>query len=205
MGRGLRTAVLVEIVVLVAALVFSIAYFRMGLRYQASHVATIVLVALWVLVAAILLFVFWTRVLKREEMIRRIYLNDEWIYNHEIGYAPVRRIVPDGDAYELVTFAAESLAKMSYGFEVADAPDDFKPEYLVISNSFLFHIPEVDPEDVDAVPDDADEEGVVIDRWTGVLQQVVRRDGDKPSYEDIGRFENAGQLARLLEDSDALA
>lgn len=194
MGRGLRTAIAVEAVVLVVAFAFSIAYFVMG-WYRASHAPTVVLIVLWVLVAAALLFVFWARTLKREEMVRRFYLNKDWIYNHEIGYAPVAKIVPDGDAYELVTFAAESLAQMSYGFEVADPPENFKPDYLVSSSSFHFHKIEAE--------EGEDADGVVIDTWAGMLQRISH-DGNGNDPEEIGTFENAAELARLLEQVEAL-
>ena len=192
MGKGLKTAIAVEIVVLVVAFVFSIVYFSRGL-YHTSHLHTVALVALWVLVAAALLFVFWSRSLKREEMIRRFYFNRDWIYNHEIGYAPVSQIAPDLDPYELVTFAADSLARMSYGFEVAEAPEDFNPTYLVTSSAFQYHKPYV--EDGDEADDDS---SVVVDRWTGSLVRITDSD-DENDYESVGTFTNARELARLLE------
>lgn len=194
MSKELRTAIIVEIIVLAAALIFSIVYFTLNL-YQGHRLHTIALVVLWVLVAAVLLFVFWGRTLKRQEMIRRFYFNEEWVYNHEIGYAPISQILPDRDTYEMVTFAADSLANMSYGFEVADAPQDFKPLFMVASSEFQVHKPYVE-EGADA--DDRDDVPVVIDRWAGSLLRVADS-GDESDYEVVGTFENARELARLLE------
>ena len=194
MSKELRTAIIVEVIVLVVALVFSIVYFSQNL-YQAHRLHTIALVALWVLVAAVLLFVFWTRSLKRVEMIRRFYFNEDWVYNHEIGYAPVSQIVPDRDTYELVTFAADSLAHMSYGFEVAEAPQDFRPLFLVTSTAFEVHTPYDEGGGDGNGQDDAP---VVIDRWAGSLLRVTDSDNEK-DYKVVGTFENARELARLLE------
>lgn len=194
MSKELRTAIVVEIIVLAAALIFSVVYFSLNL-YDGHRLHTIALVVLWVLVAAILLVVFWGRSLKRVEMIRRFYFNEDWVYNHEIGYAPVSQIVPDRDTYELVTFAADSLAHMSYGFEVADAPQDFKPLFLVTSTEFQVHKPYVEGGDEGGGLDD---EPVVVDRWAGSLLRVTDSD-DEDDYEVVGTFENARELARLLE------
>ena len=201
MDKGLKTAIIVEIVVLVVALAFSIAFFRLGL-YRTSQIPTIALIALWVLVAAVLLFAFWSRSLQREEMIRRFYLNKDWIYNHEIGYAPVARVAPDADEFGLVTFAADSLAQMSYGFEIADPPDDFVPDYLVTSKAFRFHRPEAE----DGGGLDADDQCVVIDRWEGTLLRL--EDGGDPEqeqYTEVGTFANARELAQLLSQVGALS
>ena len=193
MGKGMAVAIVVEAIVLAVAFVFSTTYFSLGL-YQADALVTVALVVLWVLVAAVLLSVLWSRSMKREEMVRRFYIGKDYIYNPEIGYAPIRSIVRDNDAYELVTFAAESLARMSYGFEVAPAPDDFTPLYLVKSSLFVFHEPY--SEDAQA---DEDSKPVVIDRWKGELMRV----GDATSedgYEVVGTFANARELARLMQD-----
>ena len=129
MRNQFRAALIVEVVVLVVALGFSIVYFGMGL-YRHGAVLDVVLVLVWVLFAAVLLLVYRQRMIERERLMRRFYLSHDWAYNTEIGYAPLSRIVPDGDPYELVTFVAESLARMSYGFEVADAPEDVSPDFL---------------------------------------------------------------------------
>ena len=196
MGKGMGLAIVVEAIVLAVAFVFSTTYFSLGL-YQVDTLNTVVLVVLWVLVAAVLLFVLWSRSLKREEMVRRFYLNKDYIYNHEIGYAPIRAIAPNVDAYELVMFAAASLARMSYGFEIAATPNDFVPLFLVKSSVFTFHEPYAEDADVgeDGGP-------VVIDRWEGALLRVTdaAREDD---YELIGTFENARGLARLLQNIEA--
>lgn len=208
MRKSLIIAIVVEIIVLVIAFGFSIAYIQFGMGRE-NLVLNIGLVIVWVLVASVLLFVFWWRSLVREEMVRRFYISDEWVYNHEIGYAPLKRICPNGDAYGFVTFAADALAKMSYGFEVADAPEEFHPTFLIASRSFSFHFSGGDEE----MGEEAD--GVVVDQWSGSLNKVTSGSGGgsgaavgaganaEPSYTEIGKFENARQLARLLEDNGA--
>ena len=192
MGKRMGIAIVVAAVVLAVAFVFSATYFSLGL-YHASTLSTVVLVVLWVLVAVLLLFALWSRSLKREEMVRRFYLNEDYIYNHEIGYAPILSIVPNGDAYELVTFAAASLARMSYGFEIAETPDDYTPRYLVKSRVFTFHEPYEKEES-------AGEDGrpVVIDRWEGELLKVSDAQSED-DFEVVGTFANARGLARLLQ------
>lgn len=197
MRKSLIVAIAVEIIVLIFAFGFSVAYIQFGMGRE-SLVLNIVLVIVWVLVAGVLLFVFWWRSLVREEMVRRFYVSDEWIYNHEIGYAPMKRICPNGDAYGFVTFAADALAKMSYGFEVADAPEQFNPKFLIESRTFRFHFSGGDEE----MGEKAD--GVVVDQWRGSLRKVASgEEGDEVAYTEIGKFENARQLARLLEDNGA--
>ena len=192
MGKRMGLAIVVEAIVLAIAFIFSASYFSLGL-YQADALNTVILVVLWVLVAAVLLFVLWSRSLKREEMVRRFYLNEYYIYNHEIGYAPIQTIAPSGDAYELVMFAAESLARMSYGFKIAATPEDYVPRFLVKSRVFTFH----EPYETDA---DGAEDGkpVVIDRWEGELLRVSDAQSED-DYELVGTFANARGLARLLQ------
>ena len=190
MGKGVRIGIIVEAIVLVAAIALSIAYFRMGL-FRSDKGFDIWLLIVWVLVAAILLFILWSRSLTREEMVRRFYLSDEGVYNHEIGYAPLSRIAADNDAYQFVSFAADSLTTMSYGFEVADVPDDFRPKFIISTNSFQFHNSGED-----------DDSGAVIDQWKGSLTRVGVP-GDEASYTDLGSYENVRELARLLEDNGA--
>ena len=190
MGKGVRVGIIVEAIVLVAAIVLSFAYFRMGL-FRSDKGFDIWLLIVWVLVAAILLFILWSRSLTREEMVRRFYLSDEGIYNHEIGYAPLSRIAADNDAYQFVSFAADSLTTMSYGFEVADVPDDFRPKFIISTNSFLFHS-----------SGEEEDGGAVIDQWKGSLIRVGVP-GDEASYTELGSYENVRELARLLEDNGA--
>ena len=195
MRNQLRAAIIVEIVVLIVAFGFSIMYVMLG-WYRSSHVLDVLLVVLWVLVAAALLLVFRSRSLTREEMIRRFYLSRDWVYNHEIGYAPFSQIVPDGDSYEFVSFAGDALARMSYGFEVADAPDNFEPEFLIQSWRFSYHL-------IGDGEDDADEQGVVIDRWRGTLQKVELAADGSHTYTQLGSFKNAKELAMLLDGNGA--
>ena len=190
MRNQMKAVIAVEIVVLVAALCFTVFYVANGL-YRTSHVLDVLLVVLWVLVAAALLLVFRSRSLVREEMRRRFYLSREWIYNHEIGYTPTPKVDASDGCYSSVMYYAEALARMSYDFEVAEAPTDFEPAYLVKSTTFLFHLvgEAGDPED----------RSVVIDQWEGVLQKVDRNPSGRHTYTDVGAFTNAKELARLLE------
>lgn len=197
MRTNLIVAIVIEAVVLVAAFGLSLAYIFFGVDHE-NLVINIALIILWVFVAGLLLLVFWWRSLTREEMVRRFFLSNEWIYNHEIGYAPIRKIAPNGDAYGFVTFAADSLAKMSYGFEVADAPEEFHPQFLIASSVFRYHFIGGD-EEMGEKPD-----GVVVDQWCGSLQRIEGTEGEadeEPNYEEVGKFENARELARLIEDN----
>ena len=195
MHKQLKIALIVEAIVLVIAAGFSIFYFVMGL-YHSSRVLDVLLVILWVIVAFVLLLWFRSRSFVREAMVRRFYLSHDWVYNHEIGYAPLSQIIPDGDAYEFVTFAADALAKMSYGFEVADAPTDFVPEYLITSARFECHL----------IGDDADpaDKGVVIDRWQGALKRVKDKGNGTHEFEELGKYSGAIELAHLLEEAGAV-
>ena len=78
MGKGVRIGIIVEAIVLVAAIILSLAYFRMGL-FRSDKGFDIWLLIVWVLVAAILLFILWSRSLTREELVRRFYLSDEGV------------------------------------------------------------------------------------------------------------------------------
>ena len=195
MHNQLKAAIVVEAIVLVIAFVFSILYVVMDWS-RTSHVLDVLLVVVWVLVAAALLLLFRSRSHVREEMVRRFYLSHDWIYNHEIGYAPYNQIIPDGDAYEFVTFAGAALARMSYGFEVAHAPQNFEPEYLIASNVFEYHLIGDD--------EDPDDQGVVIDSWEGTLQRVFLNNKGAHTYEDAGSFTNAKELALLLDNCGAI-
>ena len=168
-----------------AAIVYTVLYLFLGL-YRIDRWQSFLLIALWIVVAIALFAFFRQRSLVREEMIRRYYISDSWIYNHEIGYAPLNQIVTGGNAYDFVTFAAESLAEMSYGFDVADAPDDFDPKFLVTSQRFGFH---------------RSGGGVVIDQWKGKL---LRIDGGADDGAELGSFANAGELAMLLDEHGVL-
>ena len=195
MRRYLKSAIVVELLVLIAALVFLLAFlgFDLGQRRPFLNVS---LVFAGVLSVGMLLAILWNRILLREAMVRRFYVADEWIYNHEIGYAPLERIAPDGDVFGFVTFAANALARMSYGFEIADPPTSFDPYYIIESNVFLFHASEDAPDDPD--------EGVIIDEWRGVLSRIDEPGAGDAGHTKVGSFSNAGELAYLLEVHGAL-
>lgn len=187
MGKSVRAGVVVEVVVLVAAVAFSIAYFALGL-YRTSQRFDAVLIMLWIVVAAVLLFVMWWRSLLREEMRRRFYLSDEWIYNFEIGYAPLSRIIPDRDVYSFVSFAADSLATMSYGFEVAETPARFMPKYLISTQAFNCH--------------QTEDGAIVVDRWKGVLKRAADTDDDFEVSLLLAGLEASQSLAELEVGQD---
>ena len=193
MRKYLKSALLVEALVLVAAGVFFVIFLVSGIGHDQPvlNVAIVLagVVAVWLLMAVLI-----RRTLLREALVRRFYVSPDWIYNHEIGYAPLRRVIPDGNVYDLVFFAAEALAHMSYGFEVADAPASFEPRYIIESNVFLFHATD-DPDDPDG--------GVVVDAWQGMLRQVIDPDAGEAGLRDIAHFSNAGELARLLAEVSA--
>ena len=193
MHKQMKAAIAVEAVVLAIALGFSVFYVAKGM-YHVNHLLDVLLVVLWMLVAGALLLVFRSRTLQREEMVRRFYLSREWLYNHEIGYVPIPTSDFDSDAYELVMFAADALARMSYGFELADAPNDFEPLYLISNRVFAFHfVGEGDPED----------RSVVVDQWEGTLQKVVPTQTGEHDHVEVGAFLNAKELAQLLERVEA--
>ena len=78
---------------------------------------------------------------------------------------------------------------MSYGFEVADAPADFEPEFMVSTSEFKVR---------------RTGDGAVVSQWKGALHRVVSdADGTRGTYEIAG-FDNAAELAQLLEQNEAL-
>ena len=179
----------VGIVLLVAAVVYTICYAYFHL-YLIDRWRNILLVLLWAAVAAVMVILFVNRSGTREELLRRYYLSPEWIYNHEIGYAPLSQAIPDGDAYEFVTFAADALVEMSYGFEVAKAPENFQPDFMVSTSEFKVR---------------HTGDGAVVSRWKGALHRVVSDpDGTRGTYE-IGLFNNAAELAQLLEQNEVFS
>ncbi len=192
MRKNLMIALVVEAVVLIVAFALSVACIQFGVGKRAL-VMNLSMIVLLVLVSGALMFFYWWRVLQRDEMARRFYVSKDWIYNHEIGHAPISRVRAEGDAYDFVTFMADALAKMSYGFEVADAPEDFSPELVIDSREFHFHF--LDENEGDST------DGVVIDRWKGALQRVSITKGGKVSLVDVGTFGNAAELAGLIEES----
>ena len=189
MGKSTRSALLFEGFVLVAALVALVSILLAGPGHEQA-LLQISLVLAGVIVAGLLTFVLMQRTLEREMLVRRFFVSPHWIYNHEIGYAPLDGIAPNDNVYGFVTFAAEALARMSYGFEVAELPESFEPSVLIDSRVFLYHTASDDPDD-----------GIVIDEWRGMVRRVTGADlSDESNFEDISTFDDAGELARLLED-----
>ena len=189
MNGTVRASVVVEIVVLLAAVGLTVAYFFFNLT-RSDRGLTLILIALWVLVAALAPIALSRKNETREEIIRRFYLSEEGIYNHEIGYASFDRAVSSNDAYEFVSFAADSLAEMSYGFEDVDPPDDFKPIFVISTYPFHCHKPE------DAEEDD----GAITDSWQGALLSVEDPE-DESTYKELGTYGDARELAVLLEEN----
>ena len=184
MGREFKVGIAMLVVVSLICVAYLAFYLSIGLQRVDHFISLIFLVAL-VAVVGIMVYIMRRRALVREELMRRYYLSDEWMYNHEIGYAPFSKATPDGNAYEFVTFAAESLAEMSYGFEVADPPESFQPKLLVASIRFRVH---------------RSGDGLVIDRWRGVLQRIETSESGDSVLSDVGTFTNAKALAHLLEE-----
>lgn len=188
-GRSMRGALFFESTVIVGAIVALAVITHAGPKNEHAMLH-ITLVLVGVVVAGTLNAILWRRTLERETLVRRFFVSPHWIYNHEIGYAPLDNIAPDDDVYGFVTFAAEALARMSYGFEVANPPESFEPIVLIDSRVFLYHAASDDPDD-----------GIVIDEWRGMVRHVTGTDlSDESNFEDIAAFDDAGELARLLED-----
>lgn len=190
MRKRTRIEWIVGAVVIVVAIIWTIAYFISG-AYRSDDGINLALVALWVAAAVVLLLLLIRYSHTREEMVRRFYVSDEGIYNHELGYVPFSSIEGGEDVLVIVTFAADALAKMSYGYDVAELPADFVPRTVITTNILRYHS-----------PDDDEENGVVIDKWEGQLLHVVVP-GDESSYELLGTYRNARELAYLLEENEA--
>lgn len=189
MSKSFKNVLLFEGFLLVAALasLTGIVFSNAG---NEQDVLNIALILTGVIVAGILTAVLGYRTLVRETLVRRFFVSPHWIYNHEIGYARLDHIAPNDNVYGFVTFAAEALARMSYGFEVAELPESFEPSVCIDSRIFHYHTASDDPDD-----------GIVVDAWRGVVRKVTGEDlNDESSFEDIAPFDDAGELARLLED-----
>jgi hypothetical protein len=179
----------IVILLLLAAIIYTLcyAYFRL---FVIDHWRNILVLVLWAAVAVVAVAWFVNSSKTREELLRRYYLSHEWVYNHEIGYARLAQAVPDGDAYEFVTFAADALVAMSYGFEVAEPPKDFEPKFMVSTERF-------------EVRDTGD--GAVVSQWKGSLHRVVSDSEGTRGTLEIATFDNAAELAQLLEENEALS
>lgn len=148
----------------------------------------LLLMLLWVALVILMVVVLQRRILKREEIMRRFYLSEDGIYNNEMGYALLPQVDDGDDMLPFVLFAANSLVEMSYGFEMADPPDDFKPTMIITTEKLRFHRPE-----------GVEEGGAVIDEWKGTLLRIVTP-GDESSLELLGTYTNARELAFLLDE-----
>lgn len=183
----------VSCIALLSAVLFTVAQALFGWYAPHPWVNTLLLV-LWVLVVLALFQAFQALTTRRKEAVRRFYLSPEWVYNHEIGYAPLSKIVKE-TPYDFVMFAGNALAKMAYGFDVADAPENFQPTLLISSKRFTFHF-------IDDSGDPADR-GVVVDKWTGSLDKVQTAPDGSRTYIQLGEYANATDLAMLLDANGA--
>lgn len=157
MRKQTIASLIVGAALLIAAVVYTLLYAYFDLQYV-DRWQRILLIVLLMVIAAAMVALFVNRSHLREEMVRRYYLSPEWVYNHEIGYAPLSQAAPNGDAYEFVTFAADALIEMSYGFEVAETPQDFQPQYMVSTK--VFRVRQTG-------------DGAVVSQWKGALHRVV--------------------------------
>ena len=189
MGERIQVGPIIGAVLLAAIVGLTVAYFWFGVFRSDQGLD------LWLLVAWAIVIIVWVLVLRnrsrtREEMVRRFYLSPQGVYNYELGFAPLSQAAPSREAFEFVTFAADSLAAMSYGFEVANAPDDFAPTLVITTTVLDYHL-----------LDDEEEGGAVVDRWEGTLLRMVEP-GDESTYETLGSYRNARELSLLLEEQD---
>ncbi|GEM_PF-2897847 len=185
-----RTHVVVGIIALVVIAGLLVVYFSFGV-FRGDRGINLLLMLLWVVLVILMIVVLQRRVLKREEIVRRFYLSKDGIYNNEMGYALFPHVDRGDDMLQFVLFAANSLVEMSYGFKMADPPDDFQPTLIITTEKLRFHRPE-----------GVEEGGAVIDEWKGTLLRIVTP-GDEGSYELLGTYGNARELAFLLEEHEA--
>ena len=192
MGRYVSPGMILGTVLLVAVAALTIAYLGFGV-FRGEDGFILWLLLAWVAVIVVFVVALRMRSRTREELARRFFLSEGGIYNHELGYAPL----PDADggdaALRIVSFAVDSLATMSYGFEVVDRPQDFEPKLVIATTALEYHW-----------TGGAGEGGVVIDRWEGSLLRIAKP-GDESSLETIGTYRNACDLAELLEGSGMLS
>ena len=189
MRKQTIASLVVGAALLLAAVVYTLYYAYFDLQ-NVDRWQRILLMMVLLACAVAMVGLFVNRSHLRKEMLHRYYLSSEWIYNREIGYAPLSQATPNGDAYEFVTFAADALVEMSYGFEVAEVPQDFQPEYMVSTK--VFRVRQTG-------------DGAIVSRWEGALHRVVSdTDGNRGTFE-IGQFKNAAELAQLLEQNEALS
>ena len=189
MRKQTIASLVVGAALLLAAVVYTLYYAYFDLQ-NVDRWQRILLMMVLLACAVAMVGLFVNRSHLRKEMLRRYYLSSEWIYNHEIGYAPLSQATPNGDAYEFVTFAADALVEMSYGFEVAETPEDFEPTLMVSTTTFKVR---------------RTGDGAVVSQWKGSLHRVVSdANGTRGTFE-LGRFNNAAELAQLLEQNEVLS
>ena len=187
MKRRIRAYMVVGLVILLVILGLTLAYFRYGV-FRSDKGIDLWLLFAWAIAVIVMVVIIHRRVKEREKMVRWFYLSEDGIYNIEIVYAPLSHVSASEDPFLFVPFMANSLVEMSYGFEVADAPSDFKPAFIITTDSLEFHRPDGD-----------DEGSAVIDEWKGSLLRIAP-DGSSSSDEVIGSYANARELSFLLEE-----
>lgn len=187
MRKRIHAYLVIGIIFCAVIIVLALLYFVFGL-FAVDRGAIILLLVLFALAVSFIVFGMRQQSRTREDMVRRFYLSEAGIYNYEIGFAPLSRISGGDDSLTLAVFMVDSLAKMSYGFEVAELSGDFQPQLLVDTEELLFHQPE------------HEDGGTVVDSWKGTLYQVDAS-GEEDKYEELGVFDNARSLAFLLEEN----
>lgn len=187
MEKRYRIHVIFGVLAVIAVGILVAFYFRYGVQ-RVDKGMNLLLIVLGVAVAAIAIDFLQGRARNREKIIQRFYFSSDGIYNYEIGYAPFERVNETEDALQFATFAAVSLVNMSYGFDVVEPPEDFKPEFILTTEKLKFH--RVDNEEDGAV---------VIDVWQGKLLRM-ETPGDETKTEVVGAYKNARELAYLLEE-----
>ena len=189
MGKYVSPGMVLGTVLLVAVAGLTIAYLGFGV-FRSDQGFDLWLLLAWIAVIVVFVLALRARSRTREELARRFFLSDDGVYNNELGYAPLPQANGDDIAFQIVSFAVDSLATMSYGFEVVDQPEGFDPKMVITTKVLEYHWPEgADKSD-----------GVVIDRWEGSLLRIVKN-GGQPSFETLGTYRNARELALLLEGS----
>jgi len=190
MRGDLKAAMAAEIVVLFAAVIFLLGFLTAGIGHERPMLSLCITIFA-VLCASALLVYIWHRTLQRESLVRRLYISSGGIYNNEFGFAPMSKISDSANAYDVVTFAADALAQMSYGFEIAERPEEFDPRYAIDSSIFVYHASD---------PKGDLSEGIVIDDWQGRLRERLRKPHGITAWRPVETFDGAGELARLIED-----
>ena len=196
MHKQRKIAFLIAAATLVAAIVFTVIGGLRGWYGQPTWLSSLVIV-LWIVAVIALFQAYQMRTYAREKVVRRFYLSPEYIYNHEIGYSSISQIARK-DPYAFVLYTGEALAKLTYGLNVAAAPDQFQPTFLVENKEFEFHFIEDDEG-----PQRREDQGVVIDTWSGTVNRIEYASDKSSSNHELGTFVNATELAMLLDVNGA--